>query len=69
MGRCNFMFTGLVGMRDALMYIQQIYLESHSYPEELEKLIDEKSNRNHTIGKLKLVRYLFSLEVYSRVLG
>ena len=53
------MFAGLVGMRDALMYIQQIYLESHSYPEELENLIDEKSIRNHTIGKLKLVRFFF----------
>ena len=51
-----FIATGLVGMTDALMYIQQAYLQCHTFPEELQKLISPDAMTSSNIVQLKLSR-------------
>ena len=48
--------TGLVGMTDALMYVRQDYLQSHTYPEDLQKLISRDAMTSNSIVQLKLSR-------------
>ena len=43
-------------MTDALMYIQQAYLQSHTFPEELQKLISPDAMTSSSIVQLKLSR-------------
>ena len=48
--------TGLVGMTDALMYVQQANLQSHTFPEELQKLLSPDAMTSSNIVQLKLSR-------------
>ena len=51
-----FIAIGLVGMTDALMYIQQTYLQSHTFPEELQKLFSPDAMTSSSIVQVKLSR-------------
>ena len=51
-----FIVTDLVGMTDALMYIQHAYLQSRTFPEEVQKLLSPDTVTRNSIVQLKLNR-------------
>ena len=48
--------SGLVGMTDLLLYVQRVYLQTHSYPDELQKMMCSDATSTCKPVQLKLSR-------------